>query len=150
YAQGYNPQDAAVQSNPAAGGPFDPLESNIVEVGLKSDWFNKRLSITTSIYRIEQSNTLYDPGVAGQPNLRVQIGKEVSKGFEIETAGQITDNWNLVLNYAYNEAELTEAGNVDKALIGRQKPNAPRQQGNIWTKYTFQNRILKGLGIGAG
>lgn len=150
YAQGYNPQDAAVQSNPAAGGPFDPLESNIVEAGIKSDWFNKRLSITTSVYRIEQKNTLYDPGVAGQPNLRVQIGKEESKGFEFEAVGQITDNWNMVLNYAYNEAELTEAGNVDKALIGRQKPNAPRQQGNIWTKYSFQNKTLKGLGIGVG
>jgi iron complex outermembrane receptor protein len=150
YAQGYNPQDAAVQSNPAAGGPFDPLESNIIEAGLKSEWFNKRLAVTTSVYKIQQSNTLYDPGVAGQPNLRVQIGKEESTGFEIETTGQISDNWNLVVNYSYNDAKLTDAGNADKALIDRQKPNAPQHQGNIWTKYTFHNRILKGLGIGAG
>lgn len=150
YAQGYNPQDAAVQSNPAAGGPFDPLESNIVELGLKSEWFNKRLALTTSVYKIRQKNTLYDPGVAGQPNLRVQIGQEESKGFEIEAMGQINDNWNLVVNYSYNEAKLTEAGKADQALVGRQKPNAPQHQGNIWTKYTFRNRLLKGLGIGAG
>ncbi len=150
YAQGYNPQDAAVQSNQGAGGPFDPLESKIVEGGLKSDWLNGRLSITTSIYQIEQRNSLYDAGVSGQPDLKVQIGKEISKGFELDVVGQLAPNWNVVANYAYNNAELKEAGKADQDIVGRQKPNAPVNQGNIWTKYSFNNKALNGLGIGIG
>jgi len=150
YAQGYNPQDAAVQSNPAAGGPFNPLESNIVEAGFKSDWFNKLLSVTTSVYQIQQKNALYASPTVDMPDRQIQVGKEVSKGFELEVVGQVADNWNVVLNYAYNDATLTDAGDADKDLIGKQKPNAPKNQGNIWTKYTFKSRALKGLGIGVG
>jgi len=150
YAKGYNPQDAAVQSNPAAGGPFSPLESNIVEAGFKSDWFNKRLSVTTSVYQIQQKNALYAAPTVDMPDRQIQVGKEVSKGYELEVVGQVTDNWNVVLNYAYNDATLTDAGDADKDLIGKQKPNAPKNQGNLWTKYSFKSRALKGLGIGLG
>ena len=150
YAQGYNPQDAAVQSDTASGGPFDPLTSNIIEGGFKTDWFNKRLSVTTSVYKIEQMNALYDAATADHPLAKAQIGKEVSKGFELEVVGQVTDNWNIVLNYAYNDAKLTDAGDLDKDIIGKQKPNAPKQQGNIWSKYTFKGDVLRGLGIGIG
>ncbi|WP_205509372.1 TonB-dependent receptor [Longitalea arenae] len=150
YAQGYNPQAASSQADTAKGGPFDPLQSKIIEAGLKSEWFNKRLSVTTSVYQIEQTNALYDFPTAAHPLGLAQIGKEISKGFELEVVGQITDNWNVVLNYAYNEAELTDAGSLDKDLIGRQKPNAPRNMGNFWTKYTFKNKALRGLGIGVG
>ena len=80
----------------------------------------------------------------------VQVGKEVSKGFEFEVVGQLADNWNVVLNYAFNDAKLTEAGGTDKNFIGQQKPNAPRHMGNLWTKYSFKGRVLKGLGIGVG
>jgi iron complex outermembrane receptor protein len=149
YTQGYNPQAATVQS-PTSGGPFDPLESRMVEAGFKSEWFNKRLSVTTSVYQIEQVNALYAAPAPAPVDSMVQVGKEESKGFEFEVVGQIADNWNLVLNYAYNDAKLVEAGGIDKDFIDQQKPNAPRHMGNLWTKYTFKNRALKGLGIGVG
>lgn len=149
YTQGYNPQAATAQS-PTAGGPFDPLESKMVEGGFKSEWFNKRLSVTTSVYQIEQINALYAAPAPAPVDSMVQVGKEESKGFEFEVVGQIADNWNVVLNYAYNDARLLDAGGADKDFIGQQKPNAPRHMGNFWTKYSFKNRTLKGLGIGVG
>ena len=38
----------------------------------------------------------------------------------------------------------------DENLIGRQKPNAPRNTGNIWTKYLIKQGSLTGLGFGFG
>ncbi|OQP57904.1 TonB-dependent receptor [Niastella populi] len=149
YTQGYNPQAATVQS-PTSGGPFDPLESKMYEVGFKSEWFHKRLSLTTSVYQIEQVNALYAAPAPAPVDSMIQMGKEESKGFEFEVVGQVTDNWNVVLNYAYNDARLQEAGGTDKNFIGQQKPNAPRHMGNFWTKYTFKGNALKGLGIGIG
>ncbi|HUC79942.1 MAG TPA: TonB-dependent siderophore receptor [Flavisolibacter sp.] len=148
YAKGYNPQTASTVANPLAGGPFDPLYSSLVEFGAKSEWFNKRLAVTTSIYQIELRNVLYNAGVAGQPDLLRQIGKETAKGFEFEATGQINPNWNLIVAYAYNDAAISESTKPEE--IGRQKPNAPKQQGSFWTKYSFSRGNLSGLGFGLG
>lgn len=150
YTEGYNPQTAAQQANPLAGGPFDPLESDLIEAGIKTEWFRGRLTANASVYRIRQRNALYNAGVAGQPDLMIQIGEEESKGVEFDVVGQITPNWNLLLNYAFNEAVLTKAGKADESIVGNQKPNAPRHQGGIWTKYQWRKGILQGFGIGAG
>ena len=146
YVEGYNPQTASSISNPNAGGPFDPLISSMVEFGMKSDWFNKRLELTTGIYQIDQKNTLYQ--VPGETDLLQQIGKETAKGVEFDVTGRILMNWSVMASYAYNVAEITESPNeVD---LGRQKPNAPKHQGNLWTKYEFDQGKLTGLGIGLG
>lgn len=146
YVEGYNPQTASTISNPNAGGPFDPLISSMVEVGMKSDWFNKRLELTTGLYQIEQKNTLYP--VAGETDLLEQIGKETAKGAEIDVTGRILMNWSVMASYAYNLAEITESPDEDD--LNRQKPNAPKHQGNLWTKYEFDQGTLTGLGFGFG
>jgi iron complex outermembrane receptor protein len=150
YTKGYNPQDAATQSNPLSGGPFDPLQSELIEGGLKTEWFNGRLTANASVYHITQKNSLYSADNTEQPDLMVQIGKETAKGVELDVAGQITDNWNVILSYAYNDATITQSGKTDQDLVGVQKPNAPKQQGNLWTKYTISKGIMKGLGAGVG
>ncbi|WP_343667988.1 TonB-dependent receptor [Chitinophaga sp.] len=150
YTKGYNPQDAATQSNPLTGGPFDPIESELVEGGLKTEWLQGKLTGNLSVYRIIQKNTLYPAGVANQPDLLTQVGKETAKGIEVDITGQITKDWNIVANYSYNDAIISDALGTDKALIGRQKPNAPKHQGNLWTKYTIPAGKVKGLGLGVG
>lgn len=146
YVQGYNPQTASTISNPNAGGPFDPLISSMVEFGMKSDWFNKRLELTTGIYQIDQKNTLYQ--VPGEIDLLQQIGQETAKGVEFDLTGRILMNWSVMASYAYNVAEITESPN--ESDLNRQKPNAPMHQGNLWTKYEFDQGVLSGLGIGFG
>lgn len=150
YTQGYNPQDATTQSNPLSGGPFSPVESNLIEGGLKTEWLNSRLTANVSVYRIIQKGTLYAAGIADQPELMIQVGEESAKGVELDVTGRITNNWNLIMTYAYNDATFTDAGKADSSLIGVQKPNAPKHQGSIWTKYTIPTGMVKGLGIGAG
>jgi iron complex outermembrane receptor protein len=150
YTKGYNPQDAATQSNPLTGGPFDPIQSELVEGGLKTEWLGGKLTGNLSVYHIIQKNTLYPAGVADQPDLLTQVGKETAKGVELDITGQITKDWNIVANYSYNDAVISDALGDDKALINRQKPNAPKHQGNLWTKYTLPQGKLKGLGLGVG
>ncbi|HSF52194.1 MAG TPA: TonB-dependent receptor [Algoriphagus sp.] len=146
YVEGYNPQTASSISNPNAGGPFDPLISDMIEFGMKSDWFGKRLELTTAVYQITQKNTLYP--VAGEQDLLQQIGEEQAKGFELDLTGKILLNWSVMASYAYNDAEITSS--PVEADLNRQKPNAPKHQGNLWTKYEFDLGSLDGLGIGFG
>ncbi|WP_149240685.1 TonB-dependent receptor [Dyadobacter sp. 32] len=152
YTKGYNPQDAATQVNPLAGGPFDPIRSSLLEGGVKSEWFDGRLTANLSVYNITQTNTLYNANVAERPDLLQQIGEEQAKGVEFDITGNILPNWNLIVAYSYNEAKITDAGTkaTDQVLVNMQKPNAPKNQGSIWTKYTFTNRGINGLGLALG
>jgi iron complex outermembrane receptor protein len=148
YVQGYSPQTAATIANPNAGGPFNPLRSNMLEVGGKSSWLQDRLSITAAAYRIRQTNVLYNANDASQPDLLRQVGAEESKGIEFDVLGQLSLNWSVTASYAYNEARITESPLA--AEVGAQKPNAPRHLANLWTRYTLDRSALRGLGIGFG
>lgn len=150
YTTGYSPQAASSQ-NAASGGPFDPMDSYLMEAGLKTDWFGKRLTATASVYKIQQRNALYNALDPENPDLLMQIGKDISKGVELDVVGNILPNLNMILTYAYNDAVLQGAqGGADSLYNNQQKPNAPKHQGSIWGKYQFSNGKLNGLGFGAG
>ncbi len=150
YAEGYQPQTAGTVGAPERfGGPFDPLISNMYEVGAKTEFFGKRLSANLSFYKIEQNNTLMQLGLdPTKPELYTQIGQQRSKGIEIDINGAILSNFSVTANFAISRAEITKSSIAEQ--IGRLNPNAPKAQGGLWTKYTFLSRDLKGLGIGAG
>jgi len=153
WMKGFEPQTAAIQSEPDRyGGPFDPVYSELYEMGVKTDWFNNRLSATASVFKIIQQNSLYDafPAVIGKPDLKMQIGEEESNGFEFDLAGEITPNWSILANYAYIDARITKTAQNNEKDFDMQRPSTPRHSGNIWTKYIITEGPLKHLGFGAG
>ena len=153
WMKGFEPQSADTQSNPDRyGGPFDPVYSELYEVGAKTDWFNKRLSATASVFKIIQQNSLYpaSPAVPGKPDYKMQIGEEESNGFEFDLAGEIAPNWSILASYAYIDARITKTATNSEKDFDMQRPSTPRHSGNIWTKYIITEGPLKHLGLGAG
>ncbi|WP_293937542.1 TonB-dependent receptor [Sphingobacterium sp. UBA5996] len=148
YVKGYNPQTASALANPNAGGPFDPLENDMTEFGLKTAWLDGKLQASTAIYQINQKNTLYPAPTAENADLMEQIGKERSKGIEFDIQGQILPYWSVIASYAYNDARITKGGNNEE--LNKQKPNAPQNTANIWTRFSIPSGKAKGLGIGVG
>lgn len=146
YVEGYNPQTSSTISNPNAGGPFDPLKSNMIEFGSKTSWFRDQLSVSASVYQIKQTGALYaTPGVV---DVLRQIGEEQSRGFEFDVTGKIMPNWNVIASYSYNRAKILESGTVGE--VGIQKPNAPKNTANLWTRYNFVDGAVKGFGLALG
>lgn len=149
WLRGFDPQSVAVQSNPAAGGPFEPMRSELWEVGAKGEWFGGRLSTTLSLFRLTQRNELYNAGIVGEPERMVPVGKETSRGVEIDVAGQLLPFWSVVANYSYNVAKITEAP-ADTKDLNLQRPGTPKHAGNLWTKIVIPHGALRHLGIGIG
>ena len=146
YVEGYNPQTSANISNPNAGGPFKPLESNMIEFGAKTSWFRDQLSVTAAVYQVKQTGALYaTPDVV---DVLRQMGDEQSRGFELDVIGKIMPNWNVIASYSYNRAKILESGNAGE--VGIQKPNAPKNTANLWTRYTFIDGAAKGFGLALG
>ena len=144
YAMGLKPQALGDEDR---NGPFPPQESYSWETGLKFEFLEKRLGLTTSVYDIRKTNILErDPRPGVPSNWRLPIGEVTSRGFEVDLTGQITANWNATANYAYNDTKVTDAGAFGSA-IGSRFPNAPRHKGGLWTRYNLP-RYKLGFGTG--
>ncbi len=152
YLRGYQPQSNTVTLLPVAapaGSTFDPLESDLKEVGVKADLFGGRFRITSAIYEINQRNLLMNANDPANPDLLVTRGAERSRGFEIDAAGYITPNWQVNASYSYIDAIIVN--DRETTLIGTRKQNTPVNSANGWTRYNFaSNSALADLGIGLG
>lgn len=158
YLQGFQPQSNTVTLMPStsnffgatnSAARFQPLESDLKEVGVKTELFQKRINLTASVYEINQTNILMNANIPAFPDSLVQRGADRSRGFEVDLAGYITDNWQINASYSYINAEIVN--DRDATLIGRRKENTPVNSANIWTRYNFGTETaLKDLGIGFG
>lgn len=151
YATGFENQNAATVGNINAGGPFDPMTSNLLEIGSKGEFFNKKLFIGTAVYQITRNNILVSANDATNPDLLEQRGQERARGFEMEAVGKINNNLSINLSYAYNNAIITKSTKDDtNDVVGRTKENAPKHISGSWIKYSFNKGVIKGLGLAIG
>ncbi|MEO8253878.1 MAG: TonB-dependent siderophore receptor [Flavobacterium sp.] len=154
YLEGYQPQANTVSLMPQTeslkgGSLFDPLESNLKEIGIKTTFFNHSMSFNAAVYEINQRNILMNANDPVNPDLLVTRGSERSRGFECDLAGYITSDWQINASYSYIDAKITNDNN--SALIGARKQNTPKNSANLWTRYNFSSEsALKDLGIGLG
>lgn len=146
YVQGYNPQTAASILQFNAGGPFDPMTTELKEAGVKTSWLDGTLNISAAMYHIHSKNILVNTGLALP--VYAQRGAETSRGVEVDIAGNMLPNWQISAAYAYTDAFVSD--DIKAGNIGLRKENTPWHSGNIWTRYDCRIPALKGLGIGAG
>jgi iron complex outermembrane receptor protein len=154
YLEGFQPQSNTVTLMPQtgtlpAGSQFKPLRSDLREVGLKADFFQKRMHFNLAFYEINQRNILMNANNPANPDLLVTRGAERSRGIEWDLAGYITPQWQVNASYSVIDAVIRK--DADESLIGARKQNTPKHSANLWTRYNFGGTsILKDLGIGLG
>lgn len=88
------------------------------------------------------------PSANGQLGDFVAGGKQESKGYEADLIVQPTRNWQVLLSYAHNDVEVTEA--INPATIGQSTTGHIKDQFSFLTKYTFGEGTVKGLSLGLG
>jgi iron complex outermembrane receptor protein len=151
YLQGYQPQGNTanlVIVPPPAGSNFKPLESDLKEVGAKSEWLNGNLMVNVSMFEINQKNLLMNANDPLDVNRLVERGAQQSKGLEVEASGFLKPNWQFNAGYSYIDATITDDFNA--SLIGERVQNTPRHSASLWTRYNFEANQFQGIGIGAG
>ena len=121
YSSIFNPQ-----ADKDRGGSFlAPRQGHQVEIGVKGEHFDRRMTSSLALYRIEDTNrAMKDPDA---PDASIAAGKVRSQGLEAEITGRITPHWNLTAGYGYNTT--------------RQVSAAPEQQGKPFTT-VFPRHIL--------
>jgi iron complex outermembrane receptor protein len=143
----------------ASGQPFGPQTAQQFEGGIKTEFFDGRLSSTLAYYHISKQNTL-----ATNPNnplYSVAIGEARSRGVEFDVTGRVTENLSLIGTYAYTDTKITkDSGTVYDADFnpigtnpgntGHQLASVPRHSGSLWAKYNVGYGFLQGLNFGTG
>jgi iron complex outermembrane receptor protein len=130
----------------AEGKIFKPERSTQYEAGFKLDLFGGRLFSTVSAFRIDKKNAFAPDPINGLA-FGVQVDKERSQGIEVDLTAQLTDDWNLIANYAFIDAKVVED---DFFKSGNELPGVAKNSGSLWTTYFLSGGLLRGFGLGAG
>lgn len=148
YATSFEPQSASAQ-DPRAGGPFAPTTGDMIEGGIKTALLGGRVQSSLSVYRIKRQNLLQsdprgDPEGDGINNM-IAFGEVTSKGFDLDVAADLTDNWVLTLTYAFNDTRITkDNGRTPPAnsVPNGRFANAPKAKLGFWSRYQIPDTGL--------
>ncbi len=114
-------------------GDLPPEEATSYEVGAKFDLFDGVTSNVT-FFDIHKRNVLYTETI-GDETYAKTAGKVRSRGIEVDVAGSLTDNLNIIGSYGYTDAKVLE----DPDYAGKPLPNVPRHTGSLFLTYDIHN-----------
>lgn len=147
YNKGFDPFEASTATQ-VFDEPFKPITSQLLETGVKGNFFRNKLSASLALYQLTLYNVAVNANDISNPNLFIQQGEDRSRGIETEASGNILPNLSVFLAYAYNESKIIKS--KVPSQVGTISENAPQNTTNSYIRYTFTKGILKGFGLSAG
>lgn len=127
----------------SSGKYLAPVTGKSYETGLKSAWFDGRLTATMAVFRIEQNNVGQAVDGSFVNNSSEQAYSPTkgarSKGAEFELNGALTDNLQMTFGATRYVARDSE---------GRYNPDQPQTDLKLFTRYRLP--MLQALTIGGG
>ncbi len=136
YAEGFVPNS----SLSCAGGFVPPKQTRNREAGAKFDLFDSQFTLTTSVFSLQQSNTLVYDRVNNCYDVR---DAQRTRGAEIDAQGRLAPGLDAIFNYTYTQ--VADVGSAVAAFAGQ-----PKHKINLWAVYKFHSAGLKGFGAGVG
>lgn len=124
---------------------YEPQYNDQYEVGIKSDWLNKRLNTQLSAFHIKKHNIRdhEDPDDDNSPY--VVVGEHESKGAEFSFIGRLVNNIYVRGGYGYTDAKINE-DKVEPKLVGNYLRNVSKHTGNLFVRYLPTKKIYGEIG----
>jgi outer membrane receptor protein involved in Fe transport len=115
YAKGYKPGGfngaVAINNGRPADESFLQEESVNYELGMKSQWFDRRLVLNVGVFKMEidaiQLTTPITNSVGAVTSIATNQGDGEITGLEIESRYAVTDNFTVGFTYALADTEFT-------------------------------------------
>ena len=128
---------------------LEPEEFENVEIGAKWD-LTPALSANAAVYRLNRSNVaVVDP--ADPTRMLLFSGdSQRSEGIELSLSGQLTQDWQIIASYAYQNAEITRDIRTSATRVtpkGTVLAQTPKQAVGVWNRYDVSPNW--GVGLGA-
>ncbi|HET8848480.1 MAG TPA: TonB-dependent siderophore receptor [Marinobacter sp.] len=139
YAQSFEP----LTQLDAFNNPYDPLEGEQVEVGVKYKPTGSNSLYTATVYDLTEQNRLAPDPI--NPQNQIQNGETSARGLELEAKVEVNPQWDLIANYAYTDTEVEEGANEGARLA-----TIPEHTASVWSQHDLSNLVIPGLSAGAG
>lgn len=129
---------------------YSPDKTVNYEIGLHSQWFDKRLTVNTAVYYIQWKNPQVDSATKiGLQGITINGGDAESKGIEVNFNAQVTDAFSVRGSWAHNNTEFVETTQNLIAYVkapgyrtrylpgesGDRLPGSPKDQGSFYARY---------------
>lgn len=146
YSRSYDPVSARWITQYGQGKTnFQPVEGDNYEIGVKGDFFDKRLSSGVTLFRLERSNSTKFERIDGVWHLTQLEGASFrSEGLEWDASLAISDQWLSNISYAFTRAYDTIGSSE-----GRQASNTPKHSLAWWNTYQLTGD-LEDFRLGGG
>jgi iron complex outermembrane recepter protein len=143
YSQGYKSGgfNADAPLNPAISPFFGAENAKNYEVGIRSKFFDRRLTLNATAFWIDYSNLQTQQFVGLQTEV-VNAGKARSQGFEVQVATTPLPGWTIDAGLGYTNARYSSfvIRNVANSTVvsdftGNRLPFAPRWTSSLSSRY---------------
>lgn len=144
YADIYKSQAAVFDPN---GQSLPPLRGVTYEGGVKGAFRGGKLNASIAYYYTKQRNQAIfvlgsDRANCANPfNCEVPTGEYISKGVDVEVAGEVAPGWQVQAGYTYNDNAYGPAYLAAYAQSGAFQTQQPAHQVKLWTAYTPAGRL---------
>lgn len=122
-----------------ANSKFDLSKGKQLEVGIKQAFWDKKGEWTLAAYGIKKNNLITRD--ANNPDLKIQIGEQSSKGVEGTLAMAFAPGWQLDANATILCAKYDDfsesVNNVAVSRAGNVPPNVAERLANVWLSWNF-------------
>jgi iron complex outermembrane recepter protein len=150
-SQGEKSGAANLGATPGKPVIIGPEKSTAYEIGLKSSWLDRRVTLNGNLYWNDIDD--YQANESDRARLSVgsflgNVGKVRLRGFELDGAVQVTDRLGVGFSGAFNDAKYRSYEDAPAPpefmfpgaprvvdLSGKQIPNAPRWSGQVSLSY---------------
>lgn len=128
----------------ASGERFDPQHGELMELGTKIE-LAQGLAVNAAVFEYTYQNILTpDPN---DTSFSIAVGEQRSRGFEVESIGQITRDWSIVASYSYLDAEITEDNRLP---IGDRRQGVPKHSASLFNRLDLTAFGLEQWSVTAG
>jgi iron complex outermembrane receptor protein len=121
----------------ANAGDVQPDSVDNYEIGVKTGWLNKRLTVNASVYRIDWRNIQQLEALPCGFDIYGNAGKAINRGVELEAEGRISSYLNAGLSGSYTSAKLQNSATAFAAMAGDQIENVPSWQYAVYAETAF-------------
>ncbi|MCC8996219.1 MAG: TonB-dependent receptor [Nitrosomonas sp.] len=142
------------------GQRLPPQSAQQWEMGLKTEFFDKRLRATFAYFELTKQNiAVPDPS---NPIRSRALGEAQTKGYEFDVSGEVLPGLSMIATYSYLPYAKILKDNLavfdeNNVFVGNSLANqghrmflAAEHTGTLWNVYEFRNEMLRGLKIGGG
>jgi iron complex outermembrane receptor protein len=115
------------------------------EFGAKTSLFDERITGSVAYFNLTKEN-IGTPDIQN-PAFMKMTGEVVNRGVEVDVAGELLPGLNIIGSYAHLDSKITKDNSGNE---GHRWVNTPEHSGSLWTTYSMQAGLLRGLKFGGG